>query len=108
MRVGIDNVLISRMKSLSPGFAKRYLSLKEYERYESISDIEQKDEYLAGRFAAKEAYVKASGDKSVEYSSIEVISDDDGKPHLLIDGVETGSISITHDFIATAIVILDD
>lgn len=106
MKVGIDNVLISRMKGLSPNFARRYLSPKEYAIYSKLKDI-NKDSYLASRFAAKEAYVKASGDKKKAYIHIEVLDDKEGKPHLYVDGMEKGSISLTHDTIATAIIILD-
>ena len=63
MKVGIDNVLISRMKDLNPAFPKTYLSKKEYEVYQKFVSQDRKDDYLASRFAAKEAFVKASGKK---------------------------------------------
>jgi len=103
MKIGIDNVYIERMKSLSSDFPKKILSEREYQDYQKSSN---KEEFLAGRFASKEAYMKASGNLKAKFSSIEVIDDENGKPILYVDGVETGDISITHDVIATAVVIL--
>lgn len=103
MRVGIDNVAIARMKDLSPAFPKRILSPLEYETYLKRPD---KDAYLASRFAAKEAYVKASGRIGLKYSRIEVRNDPTGRPLLYVDGIRTGELSLTHDVIATAIVVL--
>ena len=53
MKVGIDNVLISRMKDLNPAFSKTYLSKKEYEVYQKFVSQDRKDDYLASRFAEK-------------------------------------------------------
>lgn len=107
MKVGIDNVQIVRMATLSPGFPKRILSPRELAEYE-VRTPQRRDEYLAGRFAAKEAYIKASGRAGLEYRRIEVLNDPDGAPRLYVDGVRTGQVSLTHDGIATAIVLLDD
>ncbi len=105
MRFGIDNVLISRIRSLSPSFPKRVLSSREYGSYLKSGD---RDSFLAGRFAAKEAYVKASGRLGIKYSLVEVLNDDTGKPALFVEGKRTGQVTITHDFVATALVVLDD
>lgn len=107
MKIGIDNVLISRMEKVPERFPERYLSERELKEFQTRSPA-LKASYLAGRFAAKEAFVKATGRKAVKYRSIEILDDGDGKPHLYVDGVETGHVSITHDFIASAIVWLDD
>lgn len=107
MRVGIDNVAIARIKSLNPHFAERILSERELAEYRQRSEA-NRDSYLAGRFACKEAYVKASGRKKVKYSLIETLDDENGAPVLYVEGKRTGAVSITHDVIATAIVILDD
>lgn len=107
MRVGIDNVLISRMENLNERFPRRYLSNAEYEVYESLP-ANKRNDFLAGRFAAKEAFVKASGRKDVQYSLVEILDDETGKPHLYVEGREQGIVSITHDYVATAIVILED
>lgn len=107
MKVGIDNVLISRMKELSDRFPQRYLSKREYDVYQSLPQ-ERKHDFLAGRFAAKEAFVKASGQKDVQYETVEILDDAFGKPHLYVKGEEFGIVSITHDYVATAIVIIED
>lgn len=107
VRVGIDNVQIARMATLGEGFPRRYLSARELAEYEARAP-QRRDEYLAGRFAAKEAYIKASGRTGLEYRRIEVLNDPDGAPRLYVDGVRTGQVSLTHDGIATAIVLLED
>lgn len=106
MRIGIDNVLISRCDSLSPRFPERILSERERSEYRERAPA-RRAEYLAGRFAAKEAYVKASGRRGIGYSRIEVLNGDDGEPVLYVDGVRTGQVSLTHDLVATAVVLLD-
>lgn len=103
MAVGIDNVLISRMNHLSKHFPNRILSKREYQLYLETKD---KASFLAGRFAGKEAYIKASGRLGLKYSVIEVLNDEKGKPLLFVEGKRVGEISLTHDFIATAIVLL--
>ena len=107
MRFGIDNVQISRMKDLYEKFPERILSDREYQEY-LARNPSRRDEYLAGRFAAKEAYVKASGRKGMEYRRIEVLDEPDGSPRLYVDGEMTGQVSLTHDGIATALVAIDD
>lgn len=104
MRIGIDNVLISRMEKVGAGFPQRYLTPSELKEYQSRSEV-RRPSYLAGRFAAKEAYVKASGDK-IDFRRIEIIDGADGAPVLHVDGQVVGQVSITHDFIATALVLL--
>lgn len=106
MRIGVDNVSIQRVSKLSKGFAKRFLSPREYRVYTSLPEA-RRDAYLASRFAAKEAYVKASGRKGIRYSSVETLDDEEGRPHLYVEGREVGAISLTHDVIATAVVALE-
>lgn len=41
-------------------------------------------QYLAGRFAAKEAVFKAMGDSKLNWKDVQILNDKDGKPYCLI------------------------
>lgn len=103
--VGCDIVAINRLKQNQEAMAKRILSKKEYLCYHSFHN-ERQLEYLAGRFAAKEAIVKAI-DKKILLSEIEVLNDDRGKPVCSMDGYVL-HVSIAHEKdYATAYVICE-
>ena len=101
--IGIDIVRIDRFKDTCSDFAKRILSDRESIELDKRNG-EQKYEYIAGRFAAKEAYYKATKNKNVDARKIEVLNDCDGSPHLYVNGKMTGEVSISHDTYAIAIV----
>lgn len=104
--IGIDIIKISRVYDLHDDFPSKILSSKELEIYYSLLDEDHKARYLASRWAGKEAYIKASGDKSVDFRRISIVSDEDGRPHLYVDEEENGEISLSHDGYAIAMVIL--
>ncbi|MDD2333999.1 MAG: 4'-phosphopantetheinyl transferase superfamily protein, partial [Mesotoga sp.] len=58
MRTGIDIINISRMTET---VAKRILGKEEREIFDGLGNERRRMEFAAGRFAAKEAFVKASG-----------------------------------------------
>ena len=63
MRIGTDIIEIDRIQEAvarSPRFASKVLTVEELARYETMKE-HRALEFLAGRFAAKEAYVKALG-----------------------------------------------
>ncbi|MCI1735395.1 MAG: holo-ACP synthase [Bacilli bacterium] len=101
--IGIDISDIERVRG-QVGLAKRILSKKEFALYEKNPDP---DSFLSGRFALKEAYVKASGNKDVNFADLEALDDATGKPHLYLRGREVqGLISLAHDKEAVAVVLL--
>lgn len=79
--IGIDICQISRMKV---DMNRRILSDKENIIYQNIKLEKRKMEFLAGRFAAKEAIYKAlSGIKSkILMRDLTIIYDDFGRPYL--------------------------
>ena len=100
--IGLDLVELDRIKKMigrSEKFAQRILTDRELAIFNSLSDM-RKVEFLAGRFAAKEAYSKANGTgigKGCELHQIEILKTEQGKPVLYFDGEEVnGFISITH------------
>ncbi len=94
MSIGIDIVLIPRFEH-KEALAKRILSPSEFLIYEKRAD---KVRFIAGRFAAKEAFLKAvrGGFGQIAFSHISVLYDDLGIPYLEYLG-QRYDVSISHD-----------
>jgi len=98
---GIDITEIERIETLmqrKPNFAKRILTDMEMERYEQLSG-HRRSEFLAGRFAAKEAFSKALGTGiggSLSFLDVEISYDSHGKPCILKPFSQGVHLSITH------------
>ncbi|MDY7221015.1 holo-ACP synthase [Halalkalibacterium halodurans] len=98
---GIDIVELERIQSMvekHPRFVKKILTENEQEVFARLSR-RRRLEYIAGRFAAKEAFVKAVGTGiSAEYGwhDVEVLSDERGKPVLSVNLDATIHVSISH------------
>ena len=119
--VGIDIIEVERVleKINRPsGFKEQIFSEGEISYCESQKN---KGEHYAGRFAAKEAFLKATGTGLTAgylLSEIEIISDALGKPSLILTGSlktlqqqkhwSAIHVSISHlSSVATAVVILE-
>ena len=111
--IGLDIVELERVKKIikrTSSFAKKVLTDRELAIFDGLSES-RKVEFLAGRFAAKEAYSKANGTgigEGCTLHQIEILKDVSGKPVLYFDEkVVNGFISITHTkTVAAAQVIL--
>lgn len=99
--IGLDIVELQRIKKIAERqvkFADRILTPFEKETYEQLSG-KRRVEFLAGRFAAKEAFAKAFGTgigAKLSFLDIQVENDESGKPFIrkpLQNGVH---LSITH------------
>jgi holo-[acyl-carrier protein] synthase len=114
--IGLDVVEIKRIDATynrKETFAERILTGKEYKLFTSLSHT-RKVEFLAGRFAAKEAYAKAIGTgigSHLSFKDLEIIPDQVGKP-ILTDLKRTEKkfnihLSITHtkEFAAAQVII---
>lgn len=93
--IGCDLVEIERLKANQDALAKRLLTIKEYETYLSFRG-HRALEFLAGRFAAKEAIFKAIKMKSLTLGQIEVLVDESGCPVCPIEGYKI-HLSISHE-----------
>lgn len=113
---GIDLVEIKRFREIAPAIRKRFIDRIFTSREQE--EAADRDETLAGKFAAKEAVAKAlgSGIGEVKWSEIEILSDHAGQPHLTLTGSAAQSastlnlygwsISITHTAeLAAAVVV---
>ncbi|MBP5981104.1 MAG: holo-ACP synthase [Halomonas sp.] len=84
--IGSDIARVARftqaMERHGPRFAKRILGVDEYATWQQKGEPTA---YLAKRFAAKEAFVKALGlglRGGMQWGDIQVINDNLGKPYL--------------------------
>lgn len=86
--IGIDAVNIERAKRLSEHFVSSYYHENEISRAQSIANPERRAEYLASRFAVKEALCKAMGTGVAGNSlrEIETAAMPSGKPSLVLHG----------------------
>lgn len=118
--IGIDIVSIKEIEESlqQAGFQGRVFTPAELD---GVKQYRSKTEHLAGKFAAKEAFMKAIGAglrQDVWFSQIEVLNDAAGKPYIQVSG-EAGKrlgqsgasqvhLSISHSAgVAVAVVILE-
>lgn len=113
--IGIDIIDLDHMRSVcqkQPSIYKKILTLKELEIYEARSE-KRKLEFLAGRFAAKEAFSKAMGTgigKIVTFQNVSILNNEQGQP-IVVESPFQGNVfvSISHSReSAVAQVVLED
>lgn len=111
--IGLDITELNRIKTIhkrSHKFEDRILTERERVQYNELSET-RKIEYLAGRFAAKEAFSKARGTgigKDCSFQDIEILKESSGRPVLFFKGLEVnGFVSITHtkDYAAAQVIL---
>lgn len=112
--VGIDVVEVSRFEDRPEAFLAKLFTPEELEIWHKRGNV---TEYLASRFAAKEAFVKALGEGFGEIGpkDVSVGDDEKGKPYIILSekGKEMvrGSfvhLSISHErSVAVAAVVID-
>ncbi len=90
--IGTDIVYIPRIE-LKESFIRYILTDDEYSEYSLINNDKRRKEYIAGRFASKEAIFKATQDKN--YLSYSILNKENGSPYVK-DHPEI-QISISHD-----------
>lgn len=121
--MGTDLAEVDRIEQSVKRFGNRFLE-RVYSDFERSYSMRKKNyaERLAGRFAAKEAGMKAIGTgwrRGVTWKDFEVANEPSGKPTLKLSGaaaqiaermgVKRVTLSITHTAaIAMAVVILED
>ncbi|EKU47132.1 holo-ACP synthase [Staphylococcus massiliensis] len=99
--IGIDLVEIDQIKQTlkrQKRLPERILSEAELERFLKFTSEKRQVEFLAGRFACKEAFSKAYGTgigKEVAFKDIHCENDDRGKPVIKFKGFKV-HVSITH------------
>ena len=115
--IGIDIIENKRFDSFidNPRKYSRILSDKEKDLFMKITNKSRKREYLAGRFAAKEAVIKALAHSgySFKYTDISVLNAPDGSPYVVLENYPACKIllSLSHckeNSVAVAVLIDKD
>jgi len=116
--IGVDTVDVARFEASVarvPALLARLFADSERSRGGKVLPLHS----LAGRFAAKEALIKALGDADgVRWHDMRVVSDERGKPSFELHGappemvrgrgIDTIHLSMTHDGgVATAFVVAE-
>jgi len=104
--VGVDVVDIERVDER---LAKRILTDRELQEFQRIHN---KKQFLASRFAVKEAFFKALGTglRDFSFKDVELTHNELGKPVLVFHrdvGFNFAHVSVSHDRVAMAMVLLE-
>lgn len=88
MGIGTDIIEVSRIESAINKYGQKFLD-KMFTKKEQAycKAFRQSSRNFAGRFAAKEAVVKALGtglSKGLNWTDVEIINDEQGKPILIL------------------------
>ncbi|MCR5761044.1 MAG: holo-ACP synthase [Sphaerochaetaceae bacterium] len=118
--VGTDAVSIERIGRLNERAIQRIFNPREVEEYKALEHAQPqiKAQFLASRFAVKEAYAKARGlgfGADISPSEICTCKDKEGKPYIELTGHTLekspsliSHVSITHEMpLAIAFVVLE-
>ena len=101
--IGVDICDLRRLTSLD-SLAKKILHEEELKIFCQKKNEKAKREFVGGRFAVKEAFVKAAGYKS--FKEICCLNDENGKPYIKD---EPCHVSISHEnHYAVAFVVIEN
>ncbi len=113
MEIGIDAVEVGRLKMVYKRYGERFLSRVftpvEIE-YAFSARGDRRFERLAGRFALKEALIKAWG-RGIPFSAIEVKNGPDGRPLVacsLVSGEIKASLTHTRRLAIGCVLLIED
>ncbi|WP_164671061.1 holo-ACP synthase [Virgibacillus doumboii] len=101
--IGIDIIELGRIHNKmkkNERLVDRVLTTNEKLTFEKLANERRKIEFLAGRFAAKEAFAKATGKGigRLSFQDIEIRTDENGAPAIYASQFNESNIliSITH------------
>ncbi len=84
--IGIDIVEFEEIRErMTDRFIHRILSEQELIKYHEIKNTDRKISYLAGRFAAKEAYTKVYKrfEEPLNFRDVTILNDEFGAPYIV-------------------------
>ena len=97
---GIGTDIVENIR-VNQSLAKRVLSEQEYEIFNQFKLENRKQEFLCGRFAAKEAIIKACSQANIDIfmRDIIILNDDLNRPHVINPSFKDIQIliSISHE-----------
>ncbi|TRZ93580.1 holo-[acyl-carrier-protein] synthase [bacterium] len=92
---GVDIIEVRRLRQAvekwGQDFLNRVFTSQELINAKTRGSLYQ---HLAGRFAAKEAVFKALGNKGLNWKDVEILNDQDGKPHCLVLGNKAKKLAV--------------
>ncbi len=98
--IGTDIIAIERIRQLKNKnhFINKILSAEEILLFESFKNENRQNEFLAGRFAVKEAMYKALGTmcEGWQYTDVVILNDDSGAPYIKSPELDRIHLSISH------------
>ncbi len=105
MNIGIDIVKIDRIKKLCMDFGEKWWIqfVGSSDEWDDAKKKKNFEETLAGKFASKEAYIKAVSKtiKKPAFHDIEILHDQEGRPIVKTNRSDIGSdqlqVSISHE-----------
>ena len=101
--IGVDICDLRRIKNLEQ-VARKILKVEDFNLFLSKGNDKAKREFVGGRFAVKEAFVKAAGYKS--FKEICCLNEKNGKPYIKD---EPCHVSISHEnHYAVAFVVIEN
>lgn len=83
--IGIDIEELDRFNDkIDSHFIDKVLSMEELNIYQTFTHDHRKQTFLAGRFAAKEAYTKAyqQFDRPLNFKDVSILNDAHGAPYI--------------------------
>lgn len=94
--IGVDIVDLERLDIQNIHFVERILTVQEFRLFKEMKSDRRRLEFLGGRFAGKEAYLKSchQGLGGIDFHDIEILNDESGCPYL---NDENAQISISHE-----------
>ncbi len=110
--IGIDITEIARVRRASQqtaGFVTRILTPAELAIYRQYT-ARRRQEFLAGRFSAKESFSKAwgTGIGAISFQDLSILNDQHGRPYVeqqIYPGKVWISISHTVDYVFTEVIL---
>lgn len=100
MQIGIDIEEISRFEGKTLENNRKFLErIFCKEELEYCFSKHKPAEHLCARFCAKEAVIKALGDKTISLNQIKIINDESGMPFVFLPEMyqeKTCKISLSH------------
>lgn len=94
--IGVDIVDHTRIKE-KQNMWERFLTKTELDALNNIEEEDRRVSWVAGRWSAKEAVIKAAQGEKISYQDIEVLPAKNDNPKVIVKGKEDFLVSISHE-----------
>lgn len=96
INIGVD--IVSKKRLINSNVENKFLNEMERKILNDINDKDGRNNFISGRWAAKEAIIKIF-DKKISFSKISILNCPSGKPQVYINDIFDKNImlSISHE-----------